>query len=177
MSRDLALEELRALAEALAEQGREEESAYAFGLLGERLLGLGMVREARVVLGQALSMQPDGGTPGEMVECLRLNGLAACRMGETGTALSLLEQAEGLADGSGDRYLRLACRLAVGEVLLARKQYEAAEATLRQVIAAAEDRQRMGGWAQMTLARDLLVEALNRQGRTDEARLSLGNPL
>ena len=112
-----------------------------------------------------------------MVECLRLNGLAACRIGETGTALALLEQAEGLAGGSGDRYLRLACRLAVGEVLLARRQYEAAEATLRQVIAAAEDSQRMGGWAPMTLARDLLIEALNRQGRTDEARLIVGKPV
>ena len=176
-TRDLALEELRVLAKELAEQGREEESAYAFGLLGERLLGLGMAREARAALGEALSMQPDGGNPWEMVECLRLNGLAACRTGETGTALALLEQAERLAGGSGDRYLRLACRLAVGEVLLARRQYEAAEATLRQVIAAAEDSQRMGGWAQMTLARDLLVEALNRQGRTDEARLIVGKPV
>ena len=68
--------------------------------------------------------------------------------------------------------MRLACRLAAGEVLLARGELAAAEATLRQVITAAENRQRLGNWAQLISARALLVEALNRQGRTDEARLA-----
>ena len=170
--RNSALREMRLLAEALAGQGQAEDAAYAFGRLGEGLLALGRPGDAREALAHALVAQHDGGDRGELVELLRLDGLAACRLGDAGVALSLLEKAESLADESGDRYLRLACRLAAGEVLLARGELAAAEATLRQVITAAENRQRLGNWAQLISARALLVEALNRQGRTDEARLA-----
>jgi len=170
--RNTALREMRSLAEALAGQGQTDDAVYAFGQLGEGLLALGRPKEAREALAHALATQRDGGSRGELIELLRLDGLAACRLGDTGAALSLLEKAESLADESGDRYLRLACRLAAGEVLLARGELAAAEATLRQVITAAENRQRLGNWAQLIVARDLLVEALNRQGRTDEARLA-----
>lgn len=172
--KDSALKELRELAEGLAERNQTKDAAFVFGQLGAGLLALGSAREARQALDRALSFRPDGEDQRTAAELLRLNGLAACRMGETGSALSLLEQAEALADTTGNRHLRLACRLAVGEVLLARGQFAAAEATLRQVIAAVEDRQRLGSWSHLALARDLLVEVLNRQGRTDEARLIAG---
>lgn len=170
--RNTALREMRSLAEALAGQGQTDDAVYAFGRLGEGLLALGRPDEAREALAHALATQRDGGSRGELIELLRLDGLAACRLGDTGAALSLLEKAESLADESGDRYLRLACRLAAGEVLLARGELAAAEATLRQVINAVENRQRLGNWVQLTSARNLLVEVLNRQGRADEARLA-----
>lgn len=171
MDQNSVLDELRALAEWLVRQGQKEEAAHALGRLGERLLALDRAVEAREALERALAMQRDEGDQSERAELLRLAGLAACRMGETGSALSLLEQAESLTDSAGNRHMRLACRLAMGEVLLARGQVAAAEATLRQVIAAAEDRQRLGNWTQADVARELLIEVLNRQGRTDEARL------
>ncbi|MBX7253370.1 MAG: hypothetical protein K1X50_15430, partial [Candidatus Promineofilum sp.] len=46
---------------------------------------------------------------------------------------------------------------------------EAAEATLRGVIAAAEDGQRLGTWRHLPEAYDLLTRVLQRQGRGDEA--------
>lgn len=170
-----ALEEMRALGEAWDARGQREEAGFAFGHLGERLLALGKPREAREALDRALNIRRGGDDQRSLAELLRLNGVAACRLGETGTALSLLEQAESIADATGNRYLRLECRLAVGEVLLARGQFAAAEATLRQVIAAVEDRQRLGSWTRLAEARSLLVEVLNRQGRTDEARMIAGS--
>ena len=55
------------------------------------------------------------------------------------------------------------------EALLARDRAEAAEATLRGVIAAAEDTQRLGSWLYLDEAYALLARVLRRQGRGDEA--------
>ncbi len=104
-----------------------------------------------------------------MAEALRLLGLAVCRGGQPDTAVDHLEEAGALAETTGNRYLRLLCRLALAEALLARDRAEAAEATLRGVIAAAEDGQRLGTWLHLPAAHALLAQVLRRQGRGDEA--------
>ena len=53
--------------------------------------------------------------------------------------------------------------------LLARDRAEAPEATLRGVIAAAEEPQRLGTWLYLDEAYALLARVLRRQGRSDEA--------
>ena len=103
---------------------------------------------------------------------MRLLGLAVCRAGDgAAAAMDYLEESAAQAEATGGRYLRLRCRLAIGEALLVNSQYPAAEATLRQVIAAAEDRQRFEDWVDLPHAYSLLVEVLRRQGRRDEAQL------
>lgn len=166
-----AVDELQALAEDLKRGGLDDEAAYALEKLGASWLALDQPQEAREALERALAWQRAAKAPRVTAEVLRLTGIAACRMNDTGSAIGLLEEAEALADSAGDRYQRLACRLAVGESLLARGQHLAAEATLRQVIAAAEDRQRLGSWVHLGQAYTLLIEVLTRQGRLDEARL------
>lgn len=167
----MAIEELRALIETCQAQERAEEAAFARIRLGELLLGLGKHGAARESLERAIAGQRAAGDSRGLPEALRLLGVTVCRLGEASAAIDTLEEAASLAEATGNRYLRLACRLALGEALLARGQYPAAEATLRQVIAAAEDRRRLGSWAHLGQAYDLLVEVLNRQGRVDEARL------
>jgi tetratricopeptide (TPR) repeat protein len=170
-ARRRAVDELQALAEDLKRDGLDEAAAYALGKLGALWLALDQPQRAREALERALAWQRSAKAPRVTAEVLRLAGIAACRTNDAGSAIGLLEEAEALADAAGDRYQRLACRLAVGESLLARGQYLAAEATLRQVIAAAEDRQRLGSWVHLGQAYALLIEVLTRQGRLDEARL------
>jgi tetratricopeptide (TPR) repeat protein len=165
-----ASDELATLAGVLEEQGATGDAAYALARLGELNLSLGQTGEARATLERALELYRAVGEQSGTAETLRLVGLAACRE-EDVRAAGFMEEATALAEATGNRFLRLSCRLAMGEALLAQGQYPAAEALLRQVIAVAEDKKRFGNWVELPHAYDLLVEVLNRQGRGDEARL------
>jgi tetratricopeptide (TPR) repeat protein len=166
-----ALDELAAIGEELEGRSRWADAGYALAQMGDYWLRAGHNREAQTVLERALQSQSTAGDRRAMIETLRLLALAVCRSGEPAVAIGYLEEATALAEATGDRYLRLACRLATGEALLAQRQHVAAEATLRQVIATAEDPRRLGNWRELPRAYGLLVEALNEQGRRDEARL------
>ena len=168
---EAALAELATLGEELATRNRAADAAYVLGRRGEVVLELGRVAEARDVLQQALQWQRAAGDQRAAAETLRWLGLAACRLGEGAAAGDYLEEAAALAEATGSRYLRLRCRLAMGEALLAQGQYPAAEATLRQVIAAAEDGRLLGRWRDLPHAYRLLGEVLREQGRHDEAGL------
>lgn len=168
--RRTAAADLNALAEVLEARGDRDDAAFAMTRLAEVMINLENYREARTALQRALAHLRSVGDQRGMAEALRLLGVVECRSGDTTSAIGHLEEAGALAEATGNRYLRLACRLAMGESLLAHGQLPAAEATLRQVIAAAEDRRRLGNWVNMRRAKVLLVEALNRQGRIDEAR-------
>lgn len=169
--RQSAIDELVAMVEELASQGKHVDAGYALLKLGDYYLERGENKAAHAALEQALTWQRTAGNPRAVVETLRLLGTAVCRVGDPEKAITFLEEAAALAETTGNRYLRLACRLAMGESLIGRGQDAAAEATLRQVIAAAEDRQRLGNWVHLEQAYRLLIEVLNRQGRLDEARL------
>lgn len=169
-----ATEELSALAGALESGGAAEEAALALTRLSEVYLSRGLLDEARPALGRALALQRDRSDQVGVGETLRLLGLSACRAGEAGAAVAHLEEAGALAEATGSRYSRLLCRLALAEALLAREQPEAAEATLRRVIAIAEDTQRMGTWLHLPEAYALLARVLQRQGRGDEAEWGRG---
>jgi predicted ATPase/class 3 adenylate cyclase len=164
-----AVAELAALAAALEERGAADEAAEALTWLGETQLQRGDVAAAGAALGRALALWRAAGDLAGVAEALRLLGLAVCRDGQPDTAVAHLEEAGALAETTGNRYLRLLCRLALAEALLARDRAEAAEATLRGVIAAAEDRQRLGTWLHLPEAQALLAQVLRRQGRGDEA--------
>ena len=87
-------------------------------------------------------------------------------------AQNMPETEESASDfvAAGDTRLAEAqARLALAEALLARGRAEAAEATLRGVIAAAEDAQRLGSWRYLPEAYALLDRVLRAQGRGDEA--------
>ena len=168
---EAALAELATLGEELAARNRAADAAYVLGRRGKVVLELGRVAEARDVLQQALQWQRAAGDQRAAAETLRWLGLAACRLGEGAAAGDYLEEAAALAEATGSRYLRLRCRLAMGEALLAQGQYPAAEATLRQVIAAAEDGRLLGRWRDLPHAYRLLGEVLREQGRHDEAGL------
>ena len=165
-----AAAELVAFIEQLAQRENPDE-AEARVRLARLLLQSGHHVEAQSHLTRALRLQRAAGRPSAEAETLRLLGLAVCRMGDGAAAMDYLEESAAQAEATGDRYLRLRCRLAIGEALLANGQYPAAEATLRQVIAAAEDRQRFEDWVELSHAYGLLVEVLRRQGRRDEAEL------
>ena len=169
-----AFEALRALAEELERDGNEDEAAYAIGQEGEALLSRGRPHEALDQFERALARQRTAGNTRAAAELLQLGGIAACRVGNPADAIRFLEEAESLAESTGYRYLRLGCRLAVGEALLALERYAAAEATLRQVMAMADDRRRLGGWLHRRKAYELLASVLTQQGRADEARLLKG---
>lgn len=166
-----AHDELLALVEGLINRGRLEDAADALVSLGRARLGAGLHAEAQVLFEQALAHLQRAGDRRAAADTLRWLGMAVCRMGRSDLAIGHLEEAEALAEATGSRYMRLGCRLAMGEALLAQGRYDAAEATLRQVIAAVENRARLGSWAESQHAYALLVEVLNRQGRRDEARL------
>jgi tetratricopeptide (TPR) repeat protein len=161
---------LAALAAGLEERGAKEDAAFSLTHLGELNLSIGCFDEAQEVLRRALALQT-AGVRGDAVETLRLLGLCACREGRAAEAVERLEEAAALAEATDNRYSRLSCRLALAEALLALGQYPAAEATLRQVIAAVEDRRHFTGWKELTHAYSLLVQVLERQGRGDEAQL------
>lgn len=163
--------ELHALIADLEARGNAGDVAFAMRWLADLMAHSGRYPEAREYLTRTLSHQRSAGDQREMAETLRLLGVVECRSGDPTSAIGYLEESAALAEATGNRYLRLACRLAMGEALLARGQLPAAEATLRQVIAAAEDRQRLGSWVNMNRARLLLADVLNRQGRDDEARM------
>ena len=169
-----AREELTALAEALVDRDRPEDAADLLASLGKVRLDAGLNGEARALLEQAALLQRRAGDRRATAETLRLLGTSVCRMGESEAAIDYLEEAAALAEATGSRYTRLGCRLALGEAFLTRGQYDAAEATLRQVITAVEDAGRLGSWVESERAYRLLVEVLNRQGRRDEARLFRG---
>ncbi|HOU40175.1 MAG TPA: adenylate/guanylate cyclase domain-containing protein [Promineifilum sp.] len=161
--------ELAALADALEARGASEDAAAALTLLGEAHLRQGDATAALGALERALAARRALGAPGNAADTLRLLGLAVCRAGQVEAAVDYLEEAGALAETAGQRYLRLLCRLALAEALLAHGRAEAAEATLRGVIAAAEDGQRLGTWRHLPEAYDLLALVLQRQGRGDEA--------
>ena len=163
-----ALAELAALAAALEERGAADEAAEALTWLGESQLQRGDTAAAGAALGRALGLWRAAGDLAGAAEALRLLGLAVCRGGQPETAVAHLEEAGVLAETTGQRYLRLLCRLALAEALLALDRAEAAEATLRGVIAAAEDGQRLGSWLHLAEAHALLALVLHRQGRGDE---------
>jgi tetratricopeptide (TPR) repeat protein len=152
----------------LEAKGDEVNSAYALTRLGESNLCNREYDRARANLKRAIELYK-AENRAEAAEAQRLLGLAACRAGNVLEGIAYLEAAATLAEAMGNRYLWLGCRLGLGEALLAQAQYPAAEATLRQVIAVAEDSQRLGGWVELPQAYDLLVEALNREGRGEEA--------
>ncbi len=166
-----ALAELAALSDTPAERQRPADAAYVLAHRGWLALELGHAAEARALLQQALAGQRAEGDQQAAAETLRRLGLAACRLGEDAAAGDYLEEAAALAEATGSRYLRLHCRLAMGEALLAQEHYLAAEATLRQVIAAAEDARLLGRWRELPHAYGLLVKVLRGQGRHDEAAL------
>lgn len=170
-ARQAAIDELTDLAQSLAEQDEAIDAGFALARLGEFYLEQGLNHAAWATLEQALEMQRPAANPYIVVETLRLLGVAAGRIDEPRQAMALLEEAAALAETTGNHHLRLGCRLAMGEVLLGRGDFAAAEATLRQVIAVAEDRQRLGNWIHLGETYKLLVEVLNRQGRREEARL------
>ena len=161
--------ELAALADTLEARGASEDAAEALTLLGEAHLRRGDTAAGLAALERALAARRPPGAPAAAAETLRLLGLAACRAGQVEAAVAHLEEAGALAEAAGQRYLRLLCRLALAEALLAHGRAEAAEATLRGVIAAAEDGQRLGTWRHLPEAYDLLARVLQRQGRGDEA--------
>jgi tetratricopeptide (TPR) repeat protein len=167
-----ATADLTAFIDQLAQREHPDE-AEAQVRLARLLLQTGQSAEAQRHLTRALRLQRAVGRPGAEAETLRLLGLAVCRAGDGAAAIDYLEESAAQAEATGDRYLRLRCRLAIGEALLANGQYPAAEATLRQVIGAAEDRQRFEDWVDLPHAYGLLVEVLRRQGRRDEAQLLL----
>ena len=171
---DAATTELAALAAAREERGAPDEAAEAWTWLGETQLRRGEVAAAEAVLGRALVLRRAAGDLDGAAEALRLLGLAVCRAGRAEVAVTHLEEAGALAETTGNRYLRLLCRLALAEALLARDRAEAAEATLRGVIAAAEDTQRLGTWLYLDEAYALLARVLRRQGRSDEATWRAG---
>ena len=164
-----AAAELAELAATLEAHGLIEDAAEALTRLGEAHLLRDEAPAALAVLERALALRRAVALPAGTAETLRLLGLAACRCGQDAAAVAHLEEAGALAETAGRRYLRLLCRLALGEALLAHGRAEAAEATLRGVIAAAEDGQRLGTWRYLTTAYDLLARVLRQQGRGDEA--------
>ena len=164
-----AAAELGTYAVTLAGQDNPDDAALALARQGEAYLRLGQAQAARGPLARALELQRAAGNQSGAAESLRLLGLAACRAGAPDAAVDHLEEAGALAETTGYRYLRLLCRLALAEALLARGQTEAAEATVRGVITAAGDSQRLGTWRNMPEARALLARILARQGRGDEA--------
>jgi len=161
--------ELAALVTTLAERGATDEAAETLTWLGEAQLQRGEAAAATAALARALALRRAAGDPAGAAETLRLLGLAVCRDGQAEAAVAHLEEAGALAEATGNRYLRLLCRLALAEALLARDRAEAAEATLRGVIAAAEDGQRLGTWLYLAEANALLARVLRHQGRSDEA--------
>lgn len=168
-----ATTELAALA-AAREERAPGEAAEAWTWLGEAHLRRGDVAAAQMVLGRALARRRAAGDLDGTAETLRLLGLAVCRAGQAEAAVTHLEEAGALAETTGNRYLRLLCRLALAEALLAHDRAEAAEATLRGVIAAAEDTQRLGSWLHLAEAHALLARVLRHQGRGDEAQWQTG---
>lgn len=170
MSRSAPIvDELSALADTLVVRGLGAESGFVLGRLAALYTDGGFYESARGLLVQALDRQQPVAGRSEIAETLCQLGLVTARGGDPSQAMVYLDEATKLAEGAGNRYQRLVCRLAVGEVLLALGRFEAAEAALRQVIATAEDPQRMGGWREVGRANRLLMEALIRQGRGDEA--------
>jgi class 3 adenylate cyclase/tetratricopeptide (TPR) repeat protein len=165
-----AAAELAELASALEGRGAPEDATFALARLGELNLFLGHYNEAQENMRRALELHKSAGR-GDVADMLRLLGLSAGRAGRAAEAAERLEEAAALAEATDNRYLRLSCRLAMAEALLALGQYPAAEATLRQVIAAAEDRRHFAGWRELPHAYALLIEVLEKQGRRDEARL------
>lgn len=165
---DRAAESLRTLAEELERDGRKDDAAYAVRQEGEALLARDHPLEALVHFKRALARQRAAGNTRAVAELLQLSGTAACRAGNPADAIRFLEEAEALAESTGYRYLRLGCRLAVGEALLALEQYAAAEATLRQVMAMVDNRRRLGSWVHRRKVHELLAVVLTRQGRMDE---------
>lgn len=170
-ARQAAIDELTDLAQSLADQDKVIDAGYASFRLGEIYLEQGQNDAARAILEQALKMQRPAANPHAVVDSLRLLGIATGHLGEPRRAIALLEEAAALAEATGNHHLRLGCRLAMGEALLDCGEYTAAEATLRQVIAVAQDRQRLGNWMHLDEAYRLLADVLNREGRMDEARL------
>jgi predicted ATPase len=170
-----ATADLATLAAELEARGAKEDAAFSLTCLGELNLSIGCFDEAQEILRRALALQK-AGARGGAAETWRLLGLCACREGRATEAVECLEEAAALAEATDNRYLRLSCRLALAEALLALSQYPAAEATLRQVIATIEDRRHFAGWKDLTHAYSLLVQVLERQGRGDEARLMGSEP-
>jgi predicted ATPase len=162
--------ELSALAGTLETKGAMAEAGFVLGRLAELVANDELYSDACSILARALDLQRPAADRSEVAESLRQLGLAVGRGGDPAQAVAYLDEATTMAETDGNRYLRLVCRLAMGEMLLAWGRYEAAEATLRQVIAAAEDPERIGHWRRTRDARRLLAEALARQGRRDEAK-------
>jgi class 3 adenylate cyclase/tetratricopeptide (TPR) repeat protein len=163
-----AIADLLALAERLEARGDRQNAALALTRLGRVCLEAGAPERARPALERALALAR-AADQGDAAEALLVLGLAVCRCGDAEAGMGLLEEADALAETTGNRYLRLACRLALAEALLARDQVAAAEATVRAVIAAAENAQRLGDWVRLPEAYGVLAEALRRQGRGEES--------
>ncbi|WP_374686434.1 AAA family ATPase [Promineifilum sp.] len=163
-----AIAGLLALAERLEARGDRQGAAFALTRLGRVCLEADAPERARPALERALALARTA-DQGDAVEALLALGQAVCRCGDADAGMALLEEADALAETTGSRYLRLACRLALAEALLARDQLAAAEATVRAVIAAAENAQQLGGWVRLPAAYGVLGEVLRREGRGEEA--------
>jgi tetratricopeptide (TPR) repeat protein len=166
---DRSLKEFTDLVTQLESHEAPADAAFALCGLAEYYLEKGNYAEARLRLHKALTYQRSINDQVEIVTTLRLLGLVSCRDDDPARGITYLDEAASLAESTGDRYLRLACRLAMGEALLNGGRFEAAEAALRQVITVAEDTRLMGNWNWLPEAYRLLVDALNQQGRQDEA--------
>lgn len=152
-----AMAELDALVESLVNSDQDRDAAGVLHQMGDLLLAQGRPAGAAETFRRALERARAAGELGLAARVLRQMGLATCRAGNAADAINQLEEAAGLAEVTDDRYLRLGCRLAMGEALAAQGHSAAAEATLRQVIATAEDPQRMGNWEELPRAYRLLA--------------------
>lgn len=163
------LDQLTALAGSLEARGLVAEAGFTLVQLAALDALDNHYSEAQAKLTRALDLQRPVAGRSEIAKTLRDLGQVAGRGGDPARAIIYLEEAATLAEADGNRYLRLTCRLSMGEALVAGGRYDAAEAALRQTIAIAEDPQRMGRWRGLGEAYRLLAEALVRQGRRDEA--------
>ncbi len=167
-ARRRAAGELAALAGELEKDGPDDDAAGVLFYLGESYMVTGAYNDAAAAYEQALAR---GGEPALMSHARQRLGTAARRAGDAAGGMAHLEAAAQAAEAAGNRYRWLFCRLAMGEALLAQGRLPAAEATLRQVIATAENRQRLGTWVKLDEAYRLLAAVLREEGRWDEAWL------
>lgn len=158
-----AFEDLKAMVRVPDKESGSGELKPIYLDLGKVALESDDYPAAQHYLKHALEIPDRPGTLPERVEALRLLGLAHTRAGQASEGLACLTQAVDLAESLGERYQALWCRLGLAEALLADERLEAAEVTVRRVISAAQDPQRMGRWLGLGEAEGLLRRVIARR--------------